>query len=59
MSDESINSITASNVSITPGFSYYGNKVRVKFNGSWLKQDKITYTVFPLITAGPQISTTL
>ena len=44
MSDESINSITASNYSITPELSYYGSKIRVKFNESCLKQDKITYT---------------
>ena len=33
-----------SNNSITPKLSYYGSKLRVKFNGSCLKQDKITYT---------------
>ena len=42
--DERINSITASNHSITPELSYYGNKIRVKFNGSCLKQDRIKYT---------------
>ena len=44
MSDERINSITASNYSITPKLSYYGSKIRVKFNGSCLKQDKATYS---------------
>ena len=44
MSDERITSITTSNYSITPELSYFGNKIRVKFNGSCLKQDKITYT---------------
>ena len=44
MPDERINSITASNYSITPELSYYGSKIRVKFNGSCLKQDKIIYT---------------
>ena len=44
MSDEIINSITASNYSIIPELSYYGSKIRVKFSGSCLKQDKITYT---------------
>ena len=29
-------------VHITPGLTYYGNKIRVKVNGSCLKQDKIT-----------------
>ena len=43
MSDERINSITVSNHSITPELSYFGSK-RVKFNGSCLKQDKITYS---------------
>ena len=44
MSDEKINSITACNFNITPELSYYCSKIRVKFNGSCLKQDKITYT---------------
>ena len=44
LSDEMINSITASNCSITPKVSYYDNKTRVKFNGSCLKQDKATYS---------------
>ena len=42
MSDERINSITASNYSITPKLSYYISKTRVKFNGSCLKQVKAT-----------------
>ena len=44
LSDERINSVAASNYSITPELSYYGSKLRVKFNGSSLKQDEITYT---------------
>ena len=36
LSDEKINSIIASNYSITPALSYYGSKTRVKFNGSCL-----------------------
>ena len=43
MPDKRINSITASNFSITSELSDYGSKIRVKFNGSCLKQDKITY----------------
>ena len=43
MSDERINSITASDYSVTPESSYYDSKTRVKFNGSCLKQDKATY----------------
>ena len=42
LSDESINSITTSNYINTPEWSYYGSKIRVKFNGSCVKQDKIT-----------------
>ena len=42
--DERINSIIASDHVITPELSYYGDKTRVKFNGSRLKQDKIGYT---------------
>ena len=44
LSDERVNSTTASNYSITQELSYYGSKIRVKFNGSCLKQNKITYT---------------
>ena len=44
MSDERFNSNTASNYNITPELSYYGTKIRVKFNGSCLKQDNVTYT---------------
>ena len=44
LSDEKINSITASNHIFTPSLDYLGPKIRVKFNGSCLKQDKITYT---------------
>ena len=35
LSDERINSITASNYSITPELSFYGTKTRVKFSGSY------------------------
>ena len=37
LSDERINSITASNYKITPFLDYYGTKTRVEFNGSCLK----------------------
>ena len=43
MSVERFNSNTASNYKITPELSYYGTKIRVEFNGSCLKQDKVTY----------------
>ena len=38
------NSNTASNYSITPELSFYGTKTGVEFNGSCLKQDKVTYS---------------
>ena len=44
MSDERIDSITASNYSITPELSCYGSKIIGKFIKSCLKQDEITYT---------------
>ena len=44
LSDESINSVAASNYSITPSLDYLGAKIRTKFHAICLKQDKITYT---------------
>ena len=43
MSYERLNFNTASNYKITPELSYYGTKIRVEFNGSCLKQDKVMY----------------
>ena len=43
LSDERLYPNTASNYSITPEFSCYGTKTRVEFNGSRLRQDKVTY----------------
>ena len=43
LSDERINSITASNYSVTPFLDYYGTKTRVECSGSCLKQDKVTF----------------
>ena len=43
LSDERINSITASNYNVTLFLDYYGIKTRVEFSGSCLKQDKITF----------------
>ena len=43
LSDEKINSIKTPNYSITPKLDYYGTKTRVKFNGSCLKQDSVTF----------------
>ena len=43
MSDERLDSITASSYKVTPELSFYGTKTRVEFNGSCLKQDKVTH----------------
>ena len=42
-SDEIIKPPTTSNNSLAPKLSYVGNRTRVKFNGSCLKQDKLKY----------------
>ena len=44
MSDERLNSNTASSYTTTPELRFYGTKTRVEFNGSCLKQDKVTYS---------------
>ena len=44
LSDETIKPFTTSGNSLAPALSYCGTKKRVKFTGSCLKQDKITYT---------------
>ena len=44
LSAESIKPPTTSDNSLTPALNYYGNKVRVKFTGSCLKQQKISNT---------------
>ena len=43
LSNEGINCIRMSNNGITHLLDYTGTKIRVKFNGNCLKQDKITY----------------
>ena len=43
MSDETLDSITASNHKSNPELSFYGTKTKVEFNGSCVKQDKVTY----------------
>ena len=43
LSDETINSITTSNYSITPELNHYGTKARAKFSGGCLKQNNATY----------------
>ena len=44
LSNEVIKPPPTSNNSLAPELSYFINKIKVKFNGSCLKQDKITYT---------------
>ena len=44
LSNESIKPPSAPNNFLTPSLNYLGTKIRVKFSGSCLKQDKITYT---------------
>ena len=43
LSDEKFNSNIASNYKIMQELSFYGTKTRIKFNGSCLRQDKVTY----------------
>ena len=44
MSDKSIKPFNTSDNSITPLIDYYSYKIRVKFNGSILRQPKVSYT---------------
>ena len=45
LSDETIKHYSTSDNSLTPLIDYYGSKVRIKFNGSCLKQsNKLTYS---------------
>ena len=43
MPDESIKPLTSPNKILNPSLDYVGNKIRVKFNGDFLKQEKITF----------------
>ena len=43
MSDESIKPPSTSNKIFNPSANYAGNKARVKFNGDFLNQEKITF----------------
>ena len=61
LSDETIKPPATSDNSRTPLTDYYGNKIRAKFNGSILRQPKISYTdrtivniyiVYELCTSG-------
>ena len=44
LSNESITPSSAPNNFVSPSLNYLSTKIRVKFNGSCLKQDKTTYT---------------
>ena len=44
MSDENITFVTP-DYSLNPKLSYFGNNIRVEFDGSCLKQAKITYNL--------------
>ena len=44
LSEESIKFPSKFNNCLAPALSYFGNKTKVKFDGSSLKQDKITFT---------------
>ena len=43
LSDESVKSPSAANNFLDHSLDYFGDKIRVKFNGSCLKEGKITY----------------
>ena len=43
MSNESITPPSTANNVLTPSLNYLGTKIRVRFSGSCLKQDKVTY----------------
>ena len=49
MSDENITASTTSDYSLNSQLLYLGNKTRVEFKGSYLKQDKITYTHLKIV----------
>ena len=44
LSNETIKPIPTPDNSLTPSIDFYTNKIRLKFNGSCLKQSKISYT---------------
>ena len=44
LSEKSIKAPTTSNNSLAPLIDYYGYKIRVKVNGSILRQPKVLYT---------------
>ena len=49
LSDESINTLITSNKMLNPSVDYVGTKVKVKFNGDCLKQEKITFNKIKIV----------
>ena len=43
MSDESIKIPSTSNKMFNPSVNYFGTKARVKFDGDYLKQEKVSF----------------
>ena len=43
LSNESIEVVSASDHTLSPSINYYGEKIRLKFNGSVLQQKIVTY----------------
>ena len=48
-SNESIKTPTISDDNLTPIIDYFGAKIRLKFNGSCLKQNKLSYTHITIV----------
>ena len=49
LSDESIKNPTTSNKMLNPLVDYVGTKIRVKFNGDCLKQEKVTFNQVKIV----------
>ena len=49
MSDESIKAPTSSNKVLNPSLDYVDTKIRVKFRGDCLKQEKITFDHWKIV----------
>ena len=49
LSDETIEPRVTSDNTLTPLIDYFGDKVRLKFSGSCLKQPKLHYTLETLV----------
>ena len=49
LSNESIKPPSAPNYFLTPTLNYWGLKTIMKFHGSCLKQDKVTYTHWKIV----------